>query len=942
MITQEYDLNLVPGGPLVIVHVSQYDDDSRNIIFSLYSGIKKFDVPISAKVTCNGTKKDNKGFSHEFAFSGNKVTVKPTEDMTAVGGETVCEIVIENNGERLGTANFILMVEDGALGDGTDMSPSDVAQAYDILEKAAKAASDAQEMADHPNFPKNGTWWKWDKESGQYVDTHQRSVLGIDKTYPSFDDMEADKGNQPENTVSIIQSNVDDENNAKLYIHNGSDWVYLADLSGFTGVGIESIELTDGDHSHGTYDTYTITMDNGDTSTFVVWNGETGPRGDSGFSPTVTTKKDGKVTTVTITDADGPHEFDILDGEDGAGAVESVNGQTGVVELTAEDVDAYTKEEIDEKVSDSWVRYGITITFDAAFAGKEYTFTDGADETYTGTVPDGLSVFVNAQKPNTEYTLSCEASNGQTYTGVITTGQYFGLQTYHLATWMASVKVTAVSGASVTVTLNGEAKGSGECGPDGTAAIQVYESGNYQVSATYSGASSDTQTVNVEENGQEYPVTVTFMTISVTTKVGAAITVTEGATTLNGTGAASAVRFYIPRTGTWQVKATADQEEVIGSVRVTAYTNYPITLDFPKVFGVAWDYSNSSSALARLKTADDPNKFVNVDITQEPVPTKNGAGGSSPFDAYMPWKGMEEYNIAADGTTTKSGADGFSRTANDTLVYIPEFWYAVKADGGATKRYFYVADKKKYGFEKHPGSGRYVSRYDIAAGYVTKSNLAPLVSITRATVRTNVMKKGAGWYPYDYATWCAIWILYLVEFANWDSQASVGRGYVDGNSAAIRSGGTDAMTYHTGWPAGTNGKTAVQYRHIENPWGNVTEFCDGVNFNAEKVYVCLDPSKYKDATAEGYTEIGAKHQAEGYIKGVGLSSVMPWAFYPTDVGGSETTYIPDYAYYGTGWGTLVVGHAWANASAAGLFGFGAGAGSSVAGAAWGARLLYIP
>lgn len=348
MITQEYDLNLVPGGPLVIVHVSQYDDDSRNIIFSLYSGIKKFDVPVSAKVTCNGTKKDNKGFSHEFAFSGNKVTVKPTEDMTAVGGETVCEIVIENNGERLGTANFILMVEDGALGDGTDMSPSDVAQAYDILEKAAKAASDAQEMADHPNVPKNGMWWKWDKESGQYVDTHQRSVLGIDKIYPSFDDMEADKGNRPENTVSIIQSNVDDENNAKLYIHNGSDWVYLADLSGFTGVGIESIELTDGDHSPGTYDTYTITMDNGDTSTFVVWNGETGPRGDSGFSPTVTTKKDGKVTTVTITDADGQHIATILDGEDGAGQVSSVNGKTGEVNLSAEDVDAYTKEETDD------------------------------------------------------------------------------------------------------------------------------------------------------------------------------------------------------------------------------------------------------------------------------------------------------------------------------------------------------------------------------------------------------------------------------------------------------------------------------------------------------------------------------------------------------------------------------------------------------------------
>lgn len=109
------------------------------------------------------------------------------------------------------------------------------------------------------------------------------------------------------------------------------------------------------------------------------------------------------------------------------------------------------------------------------------------------------------------------------------------------------------------------------------------------------------------------------------------------------------------------------------------------------------------------------------------------------------------------------------------------------------------------------------------------------------------------------------------------------------------------MTYHTGRAAGTDGKTAVQYRHIENPYGNVFEFIDGINFSDGTVYVCLNPASYADDTANNYTNIGTKIQNNGYISAIGVAAAMPWAFYPTAVGGSETTYIPDYAYYYSGW-----------------------------------------
>jgi hypothetical protein len=81
---------------------------------------------------------------------------------------------------------------------------------------------------------------------------------------------------QPENTVAIISSSVDDEDNAKLYISDGAKWNYLADLSGFTGVGISKVEQTSGNHAPGTTDTYTLTLTDGTTQEIPVYNGADG------------------------------------------------------------------------------------------------------------------------------------------------------------------------------------------------------------------------------------------------------------------------------------------------------------------------------------------------------------------------------------------------------------------------------------------------------------------------------------------------------------------------------------------------------------------------------------------------------------------------------------------------------------------------------------------
>lgn len=216
-----------------------------------------------------------------------------------------------------------------------------------------------------------------------------------------------------------------------------------------------------------------------------------------------------------------------------------------------------------------------------------------------------------------------------------------------------------------------------------------------------------------------------------------------------------------------------------------------------------------------------------------------------------------------------------------------------------------------------------------------------MVSITRATARNNAKNKGAGWYEYDYASWCAIGLLYIVEYADWDSQSKIGKGNTS-SSAAISSGGTDSMIFHTGRASGTDGATAVQYRYIENPWGNVFDWVDGVNFNGSTVYVCTDPAKYADDTSSGYTDVGTRTTSSGYISALGMSATAPWAIYPAAAGGSETTYVPDYSWTGTGWLVLYAGGCRDSGSYAGLFCFCGYGGSSSSGSGIGARLLFVP
>ena len=302
---------------------------------------------------------------------------------------------------------------------------------------------------------------------------------------------------------------------------------------------------------------------------------------------------------------------------------------------------------------------------------------------------------------------------------------------------------------------------------------------------------------------------------------------------------------------------------------------------------------------------------------------------------------MDEVDIDASGRVYPANR---TSPSSATCVKIPQFYYKVEKSGNIFR--YYVADGPIDGFSLHPGSESYVARYE---GYLVNksggqalcsySNTPAKTGLTRADFRNYAKNFASNAQLYDFAAWCAVGLLYRVEYADWGSQEKINGGIVN-DSSVHKTGETDAMVYHTG-RANSGDNAAVQYRGIENPWGNVFEWIDGINVNNRVPYICTEPESYADDTTSNYTSSGITLPNSGWIKGLGFSSVFPWALLPdTTGGGSATTYIPDYINSSAGWSVVDVSGCYTNASIAGLFFFDASQSSGISSQYIGARLQF--
>lgn len=88
--------------------------------------------------------------------------------------------------------------------------------------------------------PTNEDYWFKATSKGDKGETGATGPAGKDfsiyKTYPSISAMEADINNVPEGSFVMIASDVEDEDNSKLYVKSETSFVYITDMSGATGM----------------------------------------------------------------------------------------------------------------------------------------------------------------------------------------------------------------------------------------------------------------------------------------------------------------------------------------------------------------------------------------------------------------------------------------------------------------------------------------------------------------------------------------------------------------------------------------------------------------------------------------------------------------------------------------------------------------------------------
>ena len=140
---QDTLLNLIPGACSPEVHLSQYDK-GRAIPFKLANGKSAYTVPEGAEIVVMATKPSGLGFVVPVTFDGDTATMTITETMSNEYGRFPAELSITSNGNRIGTANFVMNIERSPHPEGTiDGDAESLLPELTLLVERIEAAADS-------------------------------------------------------------------------------------------------------------------------------------------------------------------------------------------------------------------------------------------------------------------------------------------------------------------------------------------------------------------------------------------------------------------------------------------------------------------------------------------------------------------------------------------------------------------------------------------------------------------------------------------------------------------------------------------------------------------------------------------------------------------------------------------------------------------------------
>lgn len=357
-------------------------------------------------------------------------------------------------------------------------------------------------------------------------------------------------------------------------------------------------------------------------------------------------------------------------------------------------------------------------------------------------------------------------------------------------------------------------------------------------------------------------------------------------------------------------------------------------------YGVSWQTGSLNATLARIG---------NLDLHRT-LPIQNKMRGCTlADDGTVNHYFKDDWSANEDGTPIKKdGSDGM------VMIEIPEFYVKCQSKNGIDSMSISEYALDGYTLVKK----QYVSAYEATVDRTNTSTLKlasvvnttanfrggnndatkdeaentqlgmPVTTTSRANFRKYARNRATGtkWNMLDFFATNTIWLLYSIEYANWNSQLAFNEnlsndGFKQGGlgSGVTNVTGSDWNTFNSYYPiipCGTSdalgNKTGEveytlpstfkpdnvvkvkvpRYRGIENPFGHIWKNVDGVIFDIKSdadggtstIYLAKTEADYGDTVTEGFSELGQLPR-----KGGAISDTYLGTFIPSEATGASST-----------------------------------------------------
>ena len=250
-------------------------------------------------------------------------------------------------------------------------------------------------------------------------------------------------------------------------------------------------------------------------------------------------------------------------------------------------------------------------------------------------------------------------------------------------------------------------------------------------------------------------------------------------------------------------------------------------------------------------------------------------------------------------------------------------------------------------------------------------------AMNRVNMENLAQRKSTDWHLDTIQSVCANQLLMAIEYGSFNTQTALGNGVVSNSSSGSNNcssitGSTSAAAFNTASGmasetiydvAGTqtafsaNGKVAVSYRGMENPWGNIWKHVNGINIwgdgsmNGGQVYICSNYSFNEESHSDNYKSAGfTVANSNGQISAFGYGDEnCDWLFMPSETTGNSSLPVGDYFWCSSnlnsgqsGYRAAPFGGRWSDGTNAGGYYWRCNSTAGIKDYYIGGRLLFVP